>query len=172
MTTPTTIELPRLPNERLERYEARTTYILMGASRSLEAVRQKTGKKPASLRNIERWSAEDNWPELAAQHDQTIYTLAAQAQSDQYQDDLKAFRVKYGKTGDDLHKVASSMLALFARNLQGQKIEGKDGKVYIIPAVEMNVSTLGQIKAALQTAADLEALALRVEGLLSEPRSE
>lgn len=169
MTNPTTIELPRLPNERSERYEARTTYILMGADRSLYAVSQKLGK---SRELMERWSSADGWVNLSADYDQTVYTLAAQSHAEEYQEQLKAFRIKYGKAGDDLHKVANSMLVLFSRQLQGQKIEGKDGKVYLIPAVEMNAGTLGQIKSALQAAADLEALALRVEGLLSEPRSE
>jgi hypothetical protein len=164
-----TITLPRLPNEHPARYEARTAYILMGADRSLEAVSQKLSK---SVPLMKRWSSEDNWTELAANHDQTVYTLAAQAQSDEYQESLKAFRTKYGKTGDDLHKVASVMLATFAQQIQGKKIVDKDGKTHVLPGMEMNVSTLGQIKAALQTAADLEALALRVESLLNSEREE
>lgn len=170
MTNPTTtIELPRLLNERAERYEARTAYILMGADRSLAAVSQKLGK---SRELMERWSSADGWGKLAADYDQTVYTLAAQAQSTAYQDDLKAFRTKYGKAGDDLHKVSMVMLSAFAQQIQGKKIEGKDGKTYVIPSMEMNANTLGQIKAALQAAADLEALALRVEGLLNSNQEE
>ncbi len=164
-----TIELPRLENERAERYQARCAYILMGADRSLEAVRQKLGK---SRELMERWSSADGWAKLAADYDQTVYTLAAQAQAEEYQESLKAFRTKYGKTGDDLHKVASVMLSVFAQQIQGKKITDTEGKVHVLPAMEMNVSTLGQIKAALQTAADLEALSLRIESLLNSMQSE
>lgn len=171
MAQPSTIELPRLDGERAERYEARVIYVTMGAARSLEAVRQKIGKR--SARRLEMWSAEDHWTDHARQYDDQVAYLTVQEAAAQYQEDLKSFRVKYGKAGDDLHKVASAMLSLFARYLQGKTIEDKNGVKHVIPAVEMNANTLGQIKAALQAAADLEALALRVEHLLNnEPGSE
>ncbi len=172
LTNPTTITLPRLPDESARAYAARVEYVTMGAGRSLDKLRQSYGKTTAYTRQLEVWSAQYGWQDSARAYDDQVAYLTVQDAATQYQDDLRAFRIKYGKAGDDLHKVSTAMLSLFARNLQGQKIEGKDGKTYIIPAVEMNANTLGQIKSALQAAADLEALALRVEGLLNEPRSE
>lgn len=169
MSNTQTIELPRLEREHPARYEARTLYVTMGPNRSLDAVSRKLSK---SLPLMKRWSTEDNWTEHAEHYDNQISYMTVQDAAQQHQEDLRAFRIKYGKAGDDLHKVSMSMLALFARHLQGKTIEDKHGNKHIIPAVEMNASTLGQIKAALQTAADLEALALRVGDLLNEPRSE
>lgn len=172
----TTIELPRIEGESARAYSARREYVLMGPQRSIDkvAVNQKGIKSGSRSSTLLDWSRKYNWVESARQYDDTLVGIAVQEAAEQYQDDLKEFRIKYGKAGYDLYKVAQGMLALFARNLQGQKIEGKDGKVYIIPAVEMNANTLGQIKAAFQTAADLEALGLRVEHLLNndQPRNE
>lgn len=167
-----TIELPRLENESARAYAARVEYVTMGAGRSLEKLRQKYNRNTSYIRQLGEWSMQYGWVDSAAKYDSEVALMTVNEAAQQHQEDLRAFRTKYGKAGDDLHKVSMSMLALFARTLQGQRIEGKDGKVYTIPAVEMNVSTLGQIKAALQTAADLEALALRVGDLLSVQHSD
>lgn len=127
----------------------------MGADRSLEAVRQKTGKKPASLRNIERWSTEDNWVELAAQHDQTVYTLAAQSQATQYQNDLADYRKRYGDMGKVLYSSAAKMLKKINASLDNG-------------AIPLGPNALLTVLNAAKTAADLEGLALRVENLLQD----
>jgi hypothetical protein len=171
MASPTTtIELPRIEGESARAYQARTQYVAMGPQRSLERLRQQIGNR--SVRYLEIWSSQFGWSDSARQYDEQVAYLTIQDAASQYQEDLKAFRIKYGKAGDDLHKVSTAMLSLFARHLQGKTVVDKDGNKHVIPAVEMNANTLGQIKSALQAAADLEALALRVEGLLSEPRSE
>ena len=54
MANPTTIELPRLPDESARAYAARVEYVTMGPQRSLETVRQKLGK---SRELMERWSS-------------------------------------------------------------------------------------------------------------------
>lgn len=171
-----TITLPRIEGESARAYQARVEYVTMGAGRSIDKLTDQQGRKRGSERSrsttLLEWSRKYNWVDSARQYDEQVAYLTVQDAAQQHQEDLRAFRIKYGKAGDDLHKVSMSMLALFARTLQGQRIEGKDGKVYTIPAVEMNVSTLGQIKAALQTAADLEALALRVGDLLSVQHSD
>ena len=174
MDKQTTIELPRHPDESPRAYAMRVEYVTMGPQRSLEKLRQKYVKNTSYIRQLQEWSAQHGWAESAAKYDSDVALITVNEAAQQHQEDLRAFRVKYGKAGDDLHKVASSMLVLFSRNLQGQKIEGKDGRIHLIPAIEMNAGTLGQIKAALQTAADLEALALRVGHLLDDdqPRSE
>ena len=153
MTNPITI--PRLENERAERYQARTEYMLMGADRSLSAVSQKLGK---SRELMERWSSADGWVELAAQHDQTVYTLAAQAQSDAYRADLADYRKRYGDMGKALYQAAGLLLRRVVENAK---------------TIEVGAGTLTLITNAAKTAADLEALALRVEDLLqNEPSSE
>ena len=167
-----TIELPRLPDESARAYTARVEYVTMGAARSIDKVADRQGIKSGSRpsRYLE-WSRKYNWVESARQYDEQVAYLTVQEASQQYQDDLRAFREKYGKTGSDLHKVGTAMLALFAQNMQGKRIEDKHGNVHVIPAIEMTTATLGQIKSALQAAADLEALALRVDHLLSSDES-
>jgi len=149
------IEIPHLDNERAERYQARVEYILMGADRSLEAVRKKIGKR--SARRLEMWSSEDKWTSLAADYDQTVYTLAAQAQSDQYRADLADYRKRYGELGKALFQAAALLL---------QKV------IKTTNTMEVGPGSLSLITNAAKTAADLEALALRVEHLLNEPSSE
>ncbi len=167
------IQLPRLENESARAYAARVEYVTMGAGRSIDKLAEQKGIKSGSRSSTYlEWSRKFGWVESARQYDDQVAYLTVQDAAQQYQEDLKAFRIKYGKAGDDLHKVSTAMLSLFARHLQGKTVVDKDGNKHVIPAVEMNANTLGQIKSALQAAADLEALALRVEGLLSEPRSE
>jgi len=169
--TTNTITLPRIEGESARAYAARVEYVTMGAGRSVDKVADRQGSKTGSRASrFLEWSRKYGWVDSARQYDEQMAYVTIQEAQDQYQDDLKAFRTKYSKAGDDLYKVSTAMLSLFARNLQGQRIEGKDGKTYIIPALEMNASTLGQIKAALQTACDLEALSLRVENLLNDSR--
>jgi hypothetical protein len=149
----TTITLPRLDNESAPRYQARTEYILMGADRSLDHVAQKLSK---SSQLLKRWSAEDGWVELAAQHDQTVYTVAAQAQSDAYRADLADYRKRYGEMGKALYQASGLLLKRVIAQAQ---------------SMDVGVGTLTLITNAAKTAADLEALALRVEDLLQSERS-
>jgi hypothetical protein len=175
-TKTTTIELPRLEGESSRAYQARVEYVTMGAGRSIDKLTDQQGRKRGSERSrsttLLEWSRKFNWVDSARQYDEQMAYVTIQEAQTQYQDDLQAFRAKYAKSGDDLHKVASVMLATFAQQIQGKKIVDKEGKTHVLPGMEMNVSTLGQIKAALQTAADLEALALRVESLLNTTQLE
>jgi hypothetical protein len=152
-TNTTTITLPRLPDESAPRYQARTEYILMGADRSLEAVSKKLGK---SRELMERWSTADKWVSLAADYDQTVYTLAAQAQSDAYRADLADYRKRYGEMGKALYQASGLLLKRVIAQAQ---------------SMDVGVGTLTLITNAAKTAADLEALALRVEDLLQNERS-
>lgn len=176
MAQSATIELPRLENESARAYAARVEYVTMGAGRSLEKLRGQSGGKagvPNRLTTLEEWSTRYDWGDSARKYDDALASVTVQQAAEEHQKSLRAFRAKYAKSGDDLHKVASVMLSVFAQQIQGKRIEGKDGNVYVIPTMEMNANTLGQIKAALQTAADLEALALRIEDLLDDQsRSE
>jgi hypothetical protein len=162
----TTIELPRLPEEHPARYEARVSYILMGADRSLEAVSQKLSK---SVQLLKRWSTADNWVELAANHDQTVYTLAARASSDQYRADLEAHRKKASDAGQALYSVAGQLIKQINTALANpRKIKGEDGKVYTLHGVDLTASTFSIAARAMQTALDLEAHSLGVDVLLGK----
>lgn len=153
MTKIPTIELPRLENEHPARYEARTLYMTMGEKRSLEAVSQKLSK---SLPLIKRWSSEDKWTELAAQHDQTVYTLAAQRQADDYSADLADYCKRYGDMGKALFGSAAKMLKKINATLDTVEV--------------LNPGTLLTVLNAAKTAADLEALSLRIEHLLQDEK--
>ncbi len=171
-TKTTTIELPRIDGESSRAYAARVEYVTMGAGRSLDKLRQKYVKNTSYIRQLQEWSAQYGWVSSAEKYDSEVALITVNEAASQYQADLKAFRTKYGKTGDDLHKVANAMLVVFSQQIQGKKIVDKEGKTHILPGIEMNAGTLGQIKAALQAAADLEALSLRVESLLNSQQQE
>lgn len=162
--TPDTITIPRLDNERLERYEARTTYITMGADRSLSAVSQKLGKSVALM---ERWSSQDGWPKFAADYDQTVYTLAAQEAADAYRAKLEKHREQAEQAGDALFTVAGQLIKAVNQALAGpRQIRGEDGKLYTVHKVEISASTFQVAARAMQTALDLKAHALGVDRLL------
>lgn len=148
MTDTTTIEIPRLPQERAERHEARVLYLTMGADRSLDAVRKKLGK---SKELIERWSSADGWVEQARQYDQALAAIAARRAAQAYLDDLEEHRKRYQQSGRALHGVAVAMLT---------KLREASASVDYTPAA------LATIARALTVAADLEAHALRVADLL------
>lgn len=155
MTNLSVIELPRLEGERAERYQARVAYITAGADRSLRDLARKLGK---SLTLVGRWSAEDDWPRLAADYDQTVYTLAANDAAEQYRADLADYRKRYAEMGKGLYAAAGAIVSRLAREAR---------------TMELGPGALALAANAAKTAADLEALALRVEHLLNnEPGSE
>lgn len=163
-----TITIERLPDESARAYAARVEYVTAGPARSLEKLSQKSTK---NIQLFKRWSVQHDWVESARRYDETVYTLAAQEAAEQYKNDLIEFRQRYQRAGKDLYTIAQALIGQMAQYMRGAVIEDKNGKKHTIPAFEMNAATLGQIKGAFQTAADLEALALRVEHLLQDERS-
>lgn len=163
------ITIPRLPGERAERHEARVAYLTAGADRSLRGVAQKLNK---SLTLIGRWSVSDGWDEQARAYDSTLANLAARAAAERYLADLAAHGERSRKTAGDLYAVASGLLGQCARAVRGERIEGKDGKIYTIPAMELTPSTLATAMRGLVAALDLEAHALGVDKLLGSLTTE
>lgn len=171
MSASSTITIPRLESERPERYEARVLYLTMGAARSLEAVRQKIGKR--SARRLEEWSREDGWVKLAADYDQTVYTLAANEAADKYRADLEAHRKRAIEAGLSLYTVAGQLLKQVNTALQQpRQIRGEDGKFYTLHGIELNSNTLSIVSRALQVALDLEAHSLSIDKLLPSLTSD
>jgi hypothetical protein len=143
-----TVEIPRLENERAERYQARTLYTTMGPDRNLRAVAQQLNK---SLTIIGRWSSEDDWPHLAAAYDQTLGNLAARDASASYRAELEDHRKRYGDMGKALYLVAAKML---------KKLDAS------VATMEATPQTLAIASRAVTIAADLEAHALRLGDIL------
>ena len=170
MTTDTlTIEIPKIENETPRAFAARAEYLTMGAGRSLDKLRQKHGKTTASYtRQLEDWSAKYGWQKSASEYDRMLADIAAQQHADAYRRDLEAYRDKALKAGRDLFTVAQALLIQCSRAIQGQQIEGKDGKVYTIPAMELTPTTLATASRALLQALDIEAHALRVADILPQ----
>jgi hypothetical protein len=170
MSTTATTErptIPRLPNERPERYQARVEYIVAGPDRSLEAVSQKLAK---SVPLIKRWSSADDWTDHARKWDELMVHLRTEAQTqaeiDAYRRDLEDHRKRYGDAGKNLYKVAMGLMNAIALQLQGQTIEGKDGKKYTLPAMKIDQGAITILARAMTIAADLEAHALRLGEIL------
>lgn len=166
MPNTATSEIPRrteAPQESARAKAAKTAYITMGPERSLEKVGQKYAK---SVPLLKRWSALYNWQEEARRWDDQQLFIARQMAGDAYRRDLEAHREKAMRAGSDLFTVAQALLVQCGRAIRGERIEGKDGKTYIIPAMELTPSTLTTVTRALTTALDLEAHALRIADLL------
>jgi hypothetical protein len=160
--TPATIEIPRLPNERAERHEARVLYLTMGADRSQEAVSQKLGK---SRQLIGRWSAEDNWAEQAQRYDSSMALVAVARHRAEYDKALEEHRRKVLEKTASLAKLLDGLEGQIIRALAGTVIEGKDGKTYYIPKMAIEVSAIAALMRGRLTVADMEAHALDIPGL-------
>jgi hypothetical protein len=163
MSTSATIEIPRLPDESSRAYEARVSYVTMGPARSIDAVTQKWNK---SRSLFARWSEQYGWVDSARLYDEQQAFLTIQEAAATYRKDLEEHRTKTMKAGGDLFTVAQALLVQCGRAIRGQQIEGKDGKLYTIPAMELTPTTLATAARALTTALDLEAHALRIADLL------
>jgi hypothetical protein len=156
VTNPTTIELPRIEGESAKAYQARQEYVLMGAGRSLESVRQRLGK---SKELMERWSSRYGWVDSARAYDEQVSYLTVQDAAEAYRADLLDYRKRYGDMGKALYGSAAKMLKKINASLD-------NGSIPIGPSALLTVLN------AAKTAADLEALSLRVESLLNESSSE
>ena len=140
-TTPATV-IPRLADESAKAHAAKVTYVTAGTQRSLEKLRQQIGTR--SVRYLELWSAAHDWGATARAWDDQQAAAVEQHARTTYIADLDDHRVRYGLTGKALHAKAVKALAL------------------LDPAT----MTMPQIVAAVATAADLEAHALRIGELL------
>lgn len=172
MNNPTqTIEIPRLPDESNKAYTARVEYLTLGSARSfdrlLERIRAADGLHITNRREtLGTWSKRYNWQEHAARYDNALASLAVQAASSKYLEHVESHRARYQKVGEDLYTIASALLAQCMRAIRGEQIEGKDGKIYYIPKMEITPTTLSIAVKGLQVAADFEAHALRLEQVL------
>jgi len=162
MSTPATITIPRQPNERAERHEARVLYLTMGADRSQEAVSQKLSK---SRQLISRWSAADNWAEQARSYDSSLSHVAVHRHRTEYDAALEAHRTKILDKTTSLTRILDILENQVARAIVGQVIEGKDGKTYLVPKMTIDVSALAALVRGRLTVADMEAHALDIPGL-------
>ncbi len=148
-----TILLPRLENESARAYAARVEYVTMGAQRSQDAVSQKLAK---SRQLLSRWSVQYDWIGSARKYDEEMSYITVQESADAYRQDLADYRKRYGEMGKALFQASALLLR---RVIEQSK------------TIEVGVGSLTLITNAAKTAADLEALALRVENLLSDERS-
>lgn len=169
----TTIELPRETGESARAYAARVRYVTMGPGRSIDKVADqngiKTGSRPS---NYLEWSRKYGWVACAEKYDQEIAFITVQEAAAAYRRDLEDHRQRYQKAGKDLHRVALGLMSTIAAQLQGQVIEGKDGRKYTIPAMKIDANAITVLSRALTTAADLEAHALRLSELLPKLSGE
>jgi hypothetical protein len=163
------IELPREPGESNRAYEMRREYVTMGPSRSIDKLRQNHGKTTATYtRQLEGWSSQYGWVACARKYDDEMTLIAIQEASDAYRRDLEDHRKRYGDAGKALYQVAAKLLKQLD-GIAGQTpktIEGRDGKWYKVPGIELTPATLTVASRAMTIAADLEAHALRLGDIL------
>lgn len=120
------------PKESAHAFEAKRTYIQMGAARSIAKVGQETGKDKAML---ERWSVRWQWVSAAAAYDSHMAQVADDATAKrraQIADDLE--RMRWELPGLELENAAKLVVvALKLLDLPHVRMKGKDGKT-IAPA--------------------------------------
>ena len=134
----------------------------MGAGRSMERLlarpQSATNAPPTKrLETLKEWSVRFGWVESARQYDEQVSYVAVQEAAEQYRADLADYRKRYGEMGKALLGVSAKLLTKLNRTVETLALEP---------------STLNLITNAAKTAADLEALALRIEHLLNESGSE
>lgn len=159
------IELPREAGESARAYAARVEYVTMGVARSTAKVGQKLGKTKDLM---DRWSSQYGWVACAQKYDDAMTLITVQEAAEQYRRDLEDHRKRYGDAGKSLWQVGARLLQeLNAIITQPPKvIEGKDGRFYKIPGIELTPQTLAIAARAMTIAADLEAHALRLGDIL------
>jgi hypothetical protein len=147
----------------------KVAYVTMGPGRSLEKLRRQTeGRSGATQRlpTLEEWSSRFDWAATARAWDDQQAAAAARDAAYQYRRDLEDHRKRYGDAGKNLYKVAVGLMNTIAAQLQGQVIEGKDGKRYTIPAMKIDQGAITILARTMTIAADLEAHALRLGDIL------
>lgn len=166
LTSLPTIEIPRLDNETPRAYAARVEYLTMGAGRSLDKLRQNHGKTTATYtRQAEDWSRKYGWRESAAAYDTTLATLAAQRHAAEYDAALAEHRAKVLAKTTSLSKLLDGLEGQILRALTGQTVEGRDGKMYHIPRMDIEVGAITALMRGRLTVADMEAHALDIPRL-------
>lgn len=147
--------IERLPDESAKAYQARIEYVTMGPERSTAKVGQRLGKTKDLM---DRWSSRHDWQATARAWDnQQAAALQAHA-AEQYRADLADYRKRYSELGKGLWQAAAVLAARLAKEAR---------------TMDLGPGALALAANAAKTAADLEALALRVEHLLNnEPGHE
>lgn len=161
MANTQTITLPRIEGESARAYQARVEYVTMGAGRSIDKLADQNGIKTGSrVSRYLEWSRKYGWVDSARQYDEQVAYVTVQEAAEEYRADLADYRKRYGDMGKVLYSSAAKMLKKINASLD-------NGSIPLGPNAMLTVLN------AAKTAADLEALALRVENLLSnESRSE
>lgn len=147
--------IERLPDESAKAYQARIEYVTMGPERSTAKVGQRLGKTKDLM---DRWSSRHDWQATARAWDnQQAAALQAHA-AEQYRADLADYRKRYRELGKGLWQAAAVLTARLAKEAR---------------TMDLGPGALALAGNAAKTAADLEALALRVEHVLNnEPGHE
>lgn len=163
MANKSTIELPRLEGESAKAHLARIEYVTMGAGRSFDRLLnryQSATKAPPTKRRdtIVDWSVRYGWQDSAREYDDQIAFLTIQEAADQYRADLADYRKRYGDMGKALYGSAAKLLRKVNATLDLSEMAGLGSLITVINAVK--------------TAADLEALALRIEPLLGQLQTD
>ena len=166
MSSKATIELPRHPDESARAYAARVEYVTMGPGRDLRTLAQKLDK---SLTLVGRWSSQYDWVKSAEEYDNQVAYLTVQEAAEAHRADLAAHRKKAMDAGQALYAVAGQLIKTINAALANpRRIEGKDGKVYVLHAIDITSSTFAIAARAMTTALDLEAHALGVDTVLGK----
>ncbi len=133
---------PQLDTESSKAYAAFTEYCLLGDGRGLRDVAQKLNK---SVTIMGRWSTHFKWVERVKRYDQAVAQELADEHERLAKDQLQKHHDRYGKSGRELHVIASQLL---------HRLHSEITNVVITP------HTLNSITRALEIGAELEAYSM------------
>ena len=153
-------------NDTPRSYAALVSLAAMGPGRSLEKYRLTTGKSPAYLRQLERWSSDHDWQNRIIEYDRAI-AAAEEAQRAQIRAkrriDLENADWETGKAIRDLAQSILLELPKFKRD-SVQRIERTDPLTKQITITEVITLALkagpGELAKALELASKLQRLSV------------
>jgi hypothetical protein len=146
------LTIERLPNETSKAYLAFAEYAALGSGRSFAALARSKGKNGAYVGQLERWSSAYNWQLRVAEYDKHLAQQTLDVAANAYREELEENRIRYKKTGEELHQAAKELLEELLKRKR---------------TIDYTPTLLSGIVRAFEVAANLEAHALGLDKLLS-----
>lgn len=118
-----TTYLDPLPNETAKAYAAYCVYRDLGEKRSIEAVRENTGKRQGYERQLMRWSSKYDWVERAKQYDAYLANKARVQAEDEHLAELWEYRKQLAFSSRAALSAGQRALRLALEKLQNMDYE-------------------------------------------------
>jgi len=141
-------------------YAALCDLAAMGPGRSLEKYRLTTGKSPAYLRQLERWSSDHDWMARLVAYDTSVVQSDDAARASVRAQRRAALEEADWQTGSDLRARCAELLAEMPRFLRRTEVETRqNGELVKIITLALKAGP-GELARALETASKIQRLSV------------